>query len=115
MALTGASAANSSLYIRQTSKTALRDSLAVEEMSAKKRIAKISHTIVAGDGAGTVIGDADEMNLCLLPAGAVIDYRAPTAADGPALAAMARASFAATFADKIDAAEMKVFKEQTRL
>jgi ribosomal protein S18 acetylase RimI-like enzyme len=38
-----------------------------------------------------------------------IEYRTPNAADGLALSAMARASFAATFADKIEPAELAVY------
>lgn len=75
MALTGASAAQSSLYIRQKSKNALRSSISPVEIGAKKRVVVINHTVVAADGSGSIIVTLDEMNLVELPAGARIDLK----------------------------------------
>lgn len=41
-----------------------------------------------------------------------LDYRAPTAADGPALAAMARHSFAETFASMIEPEALQAYLDQ---
>jgi hypothetical protein len=74
-ALTGSSAVKSSVYKRQVSTDANRDSIAVTDSGAKKRISTGRHTFVAGEGSESLFGNGDEMNLVILPAGCTIDLK----------------------------------------
>jgi hypothetical protein len=73
--LTGASAAGTTLYKRQTALNAVRDRLDVQELGSKDRVVVIDHTLVAGDGDASLIDNAGEINLCVLPPGVTIDLK----------------------------------------
>lgn len=76
MALTGlANAVSSSLYTKQNSLTSTRESLRPDELGGRRRTIRFDHTLATGEGTGTVFGDNDEMNLCIVPAGSVIDLK----------------------------------------
>ncbi len=75
MALTGASAAQSSLYIRQKSKDANRSAIPPYEIGGRKRVVRVNHTVVAADGDASTIVTASQMNLVEIPAGARLDLK----------------------------------------
>lgn len=75
MALTGASAAGTTLYKRQTALNSTSDRLQPWEMGASAKQVTINHTLVAGDGDASLIGDGGEINLCVLPPQATIDLK----------------------------------------
>ncbi len=59
----------------QTHIDASRDAIDVAVLSAKKRTVRFDHTFAAGDGSGSVFTDNDELQLCVIPAGVVIDLK----------------------------------------
>lgn len=75
MALTGASAAGTTLYKRQVAVNSTRDRIDPQELGGKERVVVIDHTLVAGDGDASLIDNNGEINLCVLPAGATIDLK----------------------------------------
>lgn len=75
MALTGSSAVASDLYEKQVATNSARESLRPDELGGRKRVVRVSHTLAAGDGSVSEFGDNDEMNLCVIPAGAVVDLK----------------------------------------
>ena len=75
MAGTGSSASGTTLYNRQVAVNSTRDRLDPQELGAKERVAFIDHTLVAADGTGSTVANTDEINLCVLPAGATIDLK----------------------------------------
>lgn len=75
MALTGSSAAGTSLYKRQTATNSVSDRIDPQELGAKVRVVVVDHTLVAGDGDGSLIATGGEINLCVVPAGATIDLK----------------------------------------
>lgn len=75
MALTGASAAGTSLYKRQVAVNSVRDRLDPQELGAKERVAVIEHTLVAGDGDASLIDNGGEINLFVLQPGCTLDLK----------------------------------------
>lgn len=75
MALTGASAAGTTLYKRQTALNSTSDRLQPWEAGAKSKQIYVDHTLVAGDGDGSLIANGGEVNLCVLPPQATIDLK----------------------------------------
>ncbi len=75
MALTGASAAKTGIYNKLTSVGAARSSVRPDEIGARKRVVRFSHTVVDGDGTTDEIITDDEMNLVVLPPNCVLDLK----------------------------------------